>query len=71
MVRRLIKCDARECERVNKAIGLQGDRSPNISLELLSSRVQMKHYLGQALTNDAGANAPARWGEKRLVALDL
>ena len=58
MVRRLWKADVRENERINKMVTLQGERCPNASLELLSARIQLKHFLGQALNNydgDTGA----------------
>ena len=44
---KIIKADVRECERVNKQITLISNRSPSCSLDLLSSRVCIKHYLGQ------------------------
>ncbi|CAK0833300.1 unnamed protein product [Prorocentrum cordatum] len=39
----------RENERLNKQIGIVCDRAPNSTLELVSSRLQLEHYLGRAL----------------------
>ena len=48
-LRTIAKADVRENERINKMIKLIGQRSPNCSLDLLSARVGLKHYLGAAL----------------------
>eukprot|EP00959_Pyramimonas_sp_CCMP1952_P262716 5493726-Pyramimonas_sp.AAC.1 len=44
-IQRAGEASSRPCEATNSMIKLQGDRSPAISLELLSSRVQLKHEL--------------------------
>eukprot|EP00969_Alexandrium_andersonii_P352151 15437039-Alexandrium_andersonii.AAC.1 len=50
--------DTQEVEGVNSLIRIQGKRSPNISLELLSARVGMKKALGiSAQTSKRSAKA--------------
>ena len=69
-MRSLWRSDTRENERINKMIGIQGDRSPNISLELLSGRIALKHYLGAALsTHEHCRNG--KWSTSRPVAAAL
>ena len=48
MVSRLMYAETQAVEGLNSIIKLMGRRSPNISLELLSSRLTIKHMLGQA-----------------------
>lgn len=45
-VGQIIKADVRENECINKMITLLSDRAPKSSLELMSSRICLKHYLG-------------------------
>lgn len=45
-VRRLFKADVRENERLNKQLKLYGERSPGASLDLISSRLTLKYFLG-------------------------
>lgn len=42
----LMDSDVQESERLNKALTLYGDRCPSGSLDLCTSRVALKHYLG-------------------------
>lgn len=59
----LWNCDVRENERINKMIALLRERSPNISDELQSARVCLKHYLGQ-VTLDCKLNK-SKWSSYR------
>ena len=45
-LRRKLKADVQEIEGINSLIRIQGERSPHISLELLSSRICIKKALG-------------------------
>ena len=63
---RVAKADVRENERINKMITLLSDRCPNSSLELMSSRVCLKHCLGV----DAGPKQ-LKWSALRPVAAAL
>lgn len=45
-VRRMFIPHVRENERLNKQLSLYGERAPNASLELLSSRLVLKFFLG-------------------------
>ena len=70
-LRRLWRSDTRENERINKMIGIQGDRSPNISLELLSSRIALKHYFGAALSTHEQNRGRETWSTSRPIAAAL
>ena len=45
-LREAMMADTRDQESLNKVIGVMGKRAPNISLDLLSARAGLKHYLG-------------------------
>ena len=45
-LRRLVFADVRENERINKGLKLLGQRCPNASLDLVSSRTCLKYILG-------------------------
>ena len=47
-LRRMWKPSVIEQERLNKQLTLMGERSPNSSLDLLSSRLALKYHLGAA-----------------------
>lgn len=70
-VRRIWMADVREQERVNKQIGIQADRSPNIGLDLLSARLDIKHYLGSALSPVDGRAVTQNWSATRPIATCL
>lgn len=61
--------DVRDSERTNKAIKLQETRSPNIGCDLLSSRVCLKHFLGQQ--GEGAGLQGKRWSLFRPVAEKL
>ena len=46
------RADVADNERINKTIALLRERSPNISDDLQSSRVALKHYLGETVAGE-------------------
>lgn len=60
-LRRLWKCDVRENERLNKMLKLFGDRAPNSSLVLVSSRISLKYQLGSTVAAAAEKQTSKRW----------
>lgn len=58
-LRHMMRSDVRESERVNKQMKLILQRSPGASCDLLSSRVALKYYLGQA--NAGSGHTRAKW----------
>ena len=51
------RADARDSERNNKTISMLRERGPNIGDDLLSSRVVLKHHMGET---NAGAGLQGR-----------
>ena len=63
------RADVRDCEKTNKVISLLLERCPRIGDDLLSSRVALKHYLGET---GAGAGFQhKKWSDFRPVAEGL
>lgn len=67
-LRKLWVADVRENERLNKMLKLLGQRAPNCSLDLVSSRVGMKYQLGAAVS---GVASSRRWSHMRPVASEV
>ena len=66
------KADVRECERINKQLSLTADRCPNASVELVSARAMIKHYLGAAVRGrDLTEAQRKKWSTLKPVATDL
>lgn len=63
----MMKSDVRENERLNKMQGLVAERCPSASVELQSSRLQLKYLLGES-GEGAGHAASHRWSQFRPVA---
>lgn len=60
-LRKVWLSDSRENERLNKALKLFGQRAPNSSLDLISSRLTLKYNLGAAISShDEGGHAPSK-----------
>ena len=68
-IARLQQADVRDSERTNKTISLLVDRAPNIGDNLLSSRVTLKHFLGE--TDASHGLQGARWSKFKPVAEGL
>ena len=67
--RYLMRCHVRESERVNKQIKLILERAPSATTDLISSRVALKYYLGQA--NAGEGRTRAKWSLYKPVAQKL
>lgn len=63
----MMKSDVRENERLNKMQGLMTDRCPSASVELQSSRLQLKYLLGEG-GEGAGYASSFRWSKFKPVA---
>lgn len=63
------EADVRDSERTNKAIKLQETRCPNIGCDLLSSRVVLKHFMGE--TCEGAGLQKKKWSLFRGVAEKL
>ncbi len=61
----------RENERLNKMLTIMSDRAPSSTLELLSARLQIKHYLGRALDGQTAAKQDRKWREVRPIATEM
>ena len=72
-MRRFMKGDTQAVEGLNKLVQLQGNRSPNISLELLCSRVQIKAQLGHMGVSAGmpGVSQKTRWSAVEPAAQQL
>ena len=68
-LRHMMRSDVRESERVNKQIKLILERSPSATCDLLSSRVALKYYLGQA--NVGSGHTRAKWSSYKPIAQKL
>ena len=71
-IRKIWKTDVREMERVNKQLSLVSDRCPHASVELVSARTMIKHYLGAAVGGkDLTEAQRKKWSTFKPVATDL
>lgn len=65
----MLHCQVRESERLNKQIKLILERSPNVTTDLLSSRLGIKFFLGAACAG--GGRTRCKWSEYKPVAQKL
>ena len=56
MLRKMVKKDTQEIESTNKLISINGERSPNMALDLMASRVGLRKEVGQGF-----AGASQKW----------
>ena len=64
----MMEADVQESERLNKSLTLFGDRVPNGSMDLGSSRAAIKHYLG---LGGYGVSGNRRFRDVKPIALRL
>lgn len=67
-LRRVWRSDVRENERLNKLLKLFGQRAPNSSLDLVSSRIALKYNLGAAVASQEGLRTSKRWSQMKPLA---
>ena len=65
MIARHFYVETQSVEGLNSIVKLIGRRCPNISLELLSSRLTIKHSIGQA---DGATGCGKKWSKVKAVA---
>ena len=67
-LRRVWRSDVRENERLNKLLKLFGQRAPNSSLDLVSSRIALKYNLGAVVASQEGLRTSKRWSQMKPLA---